>query len=75
MEAATQEEEPRQRHHQSAPIFPMAQRKIVSVEHPGVIRNLENGLKTLDKRDGLEKVCGLTCKCVVIANNSSASQL
>lgn len=41
---------------QTAPAYPIAPRNVVAVEHPMIIRNLENGLKTFGKGTAFSRV-------------------
>jgi hypothetical protein len=41
----------------TAPFYPIPPRRIVSVEHPGVIKNVNRAIDTLDGNDGIARVC------------------
>lgn len=43
---------------QSAPIYTIPPREIVAVEHPLIVKNLENGIKTFGRQPQWNKVCG-----------------
>lgn len=42
----------------SAPTYTIPSREVVAVEHPMIIQNLENGIKTFGRAPNWSKVCG-----------------
>jgi general transcription factor 3C polypeptide 5 (transcription factor C subunit 1) len=42
----------------SAPTYAIPSREVVSVEHPLIIQNLDNGIKTFGRAPNWSKVCG-----------------
>lgn len=47
----------------SAPMFQIADRGIVAIEHPMMIRNIDEGLKTMAKSVSLQQVCNVGIIC------------
>lgn len=43
----------------TAPWYRIPPRRIVAVEHPGVIQNIDRGLQTLKGSDGIAKVSAI----------------
>jgi general transcription factor 3C polypeptide 5 (transcription factor C subunit 1) len=42
----------------SAPTYTIPSREVVAVEHPLIIQNLDNGIKTFGRAPNWSKVCG-----------------
>lgn len=61
----------------SAPVYTVPPREIVAVEHPLIIKNLENGIKTFGRQPQWNKVCriylifGVPCCFDICMTNES----